>query len=172
MSKLSYEDKVEIYKKNKSGITINVLSKIYKVNNNGIKYLIDIIDLHGIDIIRRNTNKSYDVTTKLRIINRVLINNESINSVAIDEGLSSRGMLSNWIKNYKENSYNIVEQKRGRSSTMKKEVKQNINETTEEKIKRLELENQYLKAEIEYSKKLKAVVQARRINNRRKSKCC
>ena len=35
-------------------------------------------------------------------------------------------------------------------------------ETQEEKIKRLESENLYLKAELEYSKKLRAVIQARK----------
>lgn len=37
------------------------------------------------------------------IMNRVLLNNESICSVAIDESL-----LQNWIKDYKEMRYNIV----------------------------------------------------------------
>ena len=45
-------------------------------------------------------------------------------------------------------------------------------ETIEEENERLKKENLYLKAELEYSKKLRAVVQAGRINNRRKSKCC
>ena len=45
----------------------------------------------------------------------------------------------------------------------KKEV-----ETQEEKIKRLEQENLYLKAELEYSKKLRAVVQARKNQQQKK----
>ena len=69
--------------------------------------------------------------------------------------------------------YNIVERKRGRSPTMpKKELKSKVSETIEEENERLKKENLYLKAELEYSKKLRAVVQAGRINNRRKSKCC
>ena len=46
---------------------------------------------------------------KERIINRVLLNNESAFSVAIDEGLSSDGLLFTWLSKYKENGYNIVE---------------------------------------------------------------
>ena len=61
-------------------------------------------------------------------------------------------MLNNWIKNYKENCYNIVERKRGRSPMFKPKQKSNNHETLEEKIKRLESENLYLKAEFEYSK--------------------
>ena len=43
----------------------------------------------------------------------MLIDGESITVVDIDIGLSSRGMLANWLKSYVENGYNIVEKKRG-----------------------------------------------------------
>lgn len=53
------------------------------------------------------------------MINRVLSKNESICSVAIDEGLCSHGILRNWIQSYQENGYNVVERKRGRSTIPK-----------------------------------------------------
>ena len=87
--------------------------------------------------------------------------------MALDIGLLSKGMLDNWIKNYKENCYNIVERKRGRL-IMPKITKKKENETKDEKIKRLEEENLYLKAELEYSKKLRAVVQARKNQQQKK----
>ncbi len=78
-------------------------------------------------------------------------------------------MLPNWISKYKENDYNIVEQKRGRSPTiMKKSKETKEEETQKEKIKRLEEENLYLKAELEYSKKLRAVVQSRKNQQQKK----
>jgi len=78
-------------------------------------------------------------------------------------------MLYNWIKKYKEMGYNIVEQKRGRSSTMpKKDLKLKTKETIEEENERLKKENLYLKAELEYSKKLRAVVQARKNQQQKK----
>ena len=51
----------------------------------------------------------------------------------------------------------IVEGKRGRSTTTKV-TKRKENETRDEKIKKLEEENSYLKVELEYFKKLRAVV--------------
>ena len=161
MSKLSYVDKINIYEDRKKGLSIKSLSLKYKVRGDNIKYLIKLIERHGFDIIRTNKNKSYSVLEKERIINRVLLEGESGNSVAIDEGLPSNGMLFRWISKYKENGYNVVERKRGRSIMFKKPLKKK-NETKEEKIKRLEEENLYLKAELEYSKKLRAVVQARK----------
>ena len=78
-------------------------------------------------------------------------------------------MLVNWIKKYKEMGYNIVERKRGRSSTMnKKELKPKKNETIEKENERLKKENEYLKAELEYSKKLRAVVQTRKNQQQKK----
>ena len=63
--------------------------------------------------------------------------------------------------------YNIVERKRGRP-TMPKVTKKKDNETKDETIKRLQEENLYLKAELEYSKKLRAVVQARKNQQQKK----
>ena len=99
MSKLTYEDKINLYIDKKKGMSIGSLSDKYKVSKNVINYLTALIDKHGIDILR----------------------------------------------------------------TKKKE-----NETDKEKIKRLEEENLYLKVELEYSKKLRAVVQARKNQQQKK----
>ncbi len=167
MSKLTYEDKINIYNERKKGNTLSNLSKKYGVTDDVIKFLIRLIDKHGYDILRTNKNRYFPSYEKERIINRVLLNNESAYYVAVDEGLLSCGMLRIWIKNYKEMGYNIVERKRGRP-TMPKLTKKKENETKDEKIKRLEEENLYLKAELEYSKKLRAVVQARKNQQQKK----
>ena len=109
MSKLSYEDKINIYNERKQGISLTNLSKKYNVRDNRVKYLIRLIDKHGFDILRTTKNKYYSVYEKKRIVNRVLLDNESIWAVSIDEGLSNQGILANWIKNYKDMGYNIVE---------------------------------------------------------------
>ena len=89
MSKLSYEDKINIYKKKKNGQSRKSLSREYKVNELIIAYLYYLIDKHGYDILRKGKNKYYEPYQKEQIINRVLINGESVFSVAIDEGLLS-----------------------------------------------------------------------------------
>ncbi len=168
MSKLSYEDKINIYDERKQGNNVVNISKKYDVRKDVIKYLIRLIDKHGYDILRTNKNRNFSKEEKERIINRVLINNESACSVAIDEGLLSQGMLQNWIKKYNDMGYNIVERKRGRSPTMNKKDKPKKSETIEEENERLKKENLYLKAELEYSKKLRAVVQARKNQQQKK----
>ena len=167
MSKLTYEDKINIYIDKKGGMSIGSLSSKYKVSKNIINYLTALIDKHGIDILRTDKNRIHTKFEKQEAIDRVLINGEAKWAVALDLGLLSKGMLNNWLKKYRENGYNIVERKRGRP-TMKKEFKPKKNETIEEENERLKKENIYLKAELEYSKKLRAVVQARKNQQQKK----
>ena len=167
MSKLTYEDKINLYADKKKGMSIGSLSNKYKVRKSVINYLTALIDKHGIDILRTNKYKIHTKFEKQEAIHRVLINGEAKWAVALDIGLLSKGMLNNWIKSYEENCYNIVERKRGRSA-MPKVTKEKENETDKEKIKRLEEENLYLRAELEYSKKLRAVVQARKNQQQKK----
>ncbi len=167
MAKLSYEDKINIYYLKKKGISRKAIANSYKIGQQNVQYLVRLIDKHGFNILRTNSNKKYNKLEKQRIINRIVQNQESLLSVAVDEGLSSVGLLCNWVKIYKENCYNIVERKRGRP-IMTKITKKKENETKDETIKRLEEENLYLKAELEYSKKLRAVVQARKNQQQKK----
>ena len=161
MSKLSYEEKIEIYNKRKNGETLNALQSQYGVTKHNIQYLVWLIDKHDFKILRTSKNKHYSKYFKEEAINRILINNEPIQTVAIDIGLLSDGILHNWIKKYKENGYNIVERKRGRSPIiMKKPKVSNKTETIEEEVERLKKENLYLKVKLDYVGKLRAVVLA------------
>lgn len=160
MAKLTRKQKIEIYERRLNGETIKSLSNSFNINESNIKYLIRLISKHGYNILRKDKNKYYPKTVKESIINRVLIGKESIEFVSIDFGLSSSGILHNWIKKYKENCYNVIEKKKGRKTkTMTKIKKTKKTLTKEETIKELEKENLYLKAEIEYLKKLNALVQ-------------
>ena len=171
MNKIDYEKKLEIYNKVKEKVSVTYLSKLYGISRKNIYYTVKLIDKHGKEILQRNSNnKKYSTEFKENAIKRVLENHEPLKTVAIDIGLSSDGQLNRWVKIYKENGYNIVERKRGRPIMAKPTQEKGGNqiETDKEKIKRLEEENLYLKAELEYSKKLRAVVQARKNQQQKK----
>lgn len=102
MSKLSYEDKIDIYQKKKQGQSWNSLARAYSIRDCNISYLVSLIDKHGYDILRTTKNKKYPKQYKEDAINRVLINGEAIRAVAINIGLSGSGTLQNWKKNIKK----------------------------------------------------------------------
>ena len=168
MSKLSYEEKVSLYNEKKSGTTIPALVSKYSMPKHNIWYLIYLIDKHGFDILRKTENNNYSREFKQKAINRVLVNHEPTMTVAIDLGLPHDSLLHKWVKKYKENGYNIVERKRGRSAMPKKPKQTTDEENLVQENERLKKENEYLKAELEYSKKLRAVVQARKNQQQKK----
>ena len=165
MSKLTRGDKIEIYERRLKGETISSIAKSFNMNKSNIKYLINLIKKHSYDVLRNGKNRFYSKDFKLQTINRVLYNNESINGVAIDIGLPADGILHNWLSKFKENGYNVVENKKGRKpkSMTKPKVL-----TEKEKIKQLEEKVLYLKAENEYLKKLRALVQERELKEKKK----
>lgn len=159
MAKLTNEQKIEIYNKRKMGYTLNMLSTEYNINVHGIEYLVRLIDKNGFDVLRKDRNRYYSPKFKEKALRRVFIDGESITAVAIDIGLSSRGILTNWIKSYVENGYNIIEKKRGQHDKQKEKMTQS---EMQKKIKELELQNLRLRVENEYLKKLDALVMERK----------
>ena len=61
---------------------------------------------------RKDKNRIYSKEFKLQTINRIIVNHESINSVAIDVGLAFSYLLHNWLSKFKENGYNVIEKKK------------------------------------------------------------
>ena len=58
MSKLSYEDKISLYRERKEGISVKSLSGKYNIRENIINYMVSLIDKHGIDILRTSKIKN------------------------------------------------------------------------------------------------------------------
>ena len=60
------------------------------------------MDRHGVEIVKHGKQKYYSPDFKINAINRVLLNHESSVQVSLDLGLPNMGMLSLWIKAFKE----------------------------------------------------------------------
>ena len=115
--------------------------------------MVRLIDIHGLESVCKRKNRYYSPELKQEIINEVLMKGRSQLEVSLDYGLPNKGMLPNWIAQYKKNGYTILEKSRGRPVKMGRKPKKKLEEMTE--LEHLQYENEYLRAENAVLKKLR-----------------
>lgn len=151
--RFSKEEKLQIYQLYKAGYSYLEIYQLYPISGGNFYHLTRVLDCHGVAWLNRPYHH-WTIEEKREAIDRVLLNHESRSQVSIDLGLSSVGMLTNWIHDFQKNGYNVVKKRKGRPRNMTKNS-QKKNKSAAEKLKELEKELLYLKAENAYLKGLR-----------------
>ncbi len=118
-------------------------------------------DLRGLDGLKHKpTNKDWSAEERFELVAKVLAG-YSIKSVAIEAGICD-GQLSQWVRRYKLNGYDGLQLKKGRTSKdpimSKKEKPKELTASEKEELILLRRQNEYLRAENAYLKKLRALI--------------
>ena len=87
--KLTYEDKVQIYELRNQGYSLDQLSNKFGINISNLSYMIKLIDRYGIEIAKKGKNRYYSPELKQEMIDKVLLEDCSQQSVCLDYGLSN-----------------------------------------------------------------------------------
>ena len=156
---------VDLYQK---GYTTRVIGKKLNISKSMAGIIVKNFKILGEEYLNKmGAHKNYTAEEKYNIIQEYL-SGESFSNLAIKHRIpGGQSTISRWFKKYLEFGYNgIVNKKQGRPELSMKETNNLPEETVlnvdeKKRLKQLEQENLQLKAEIAYLKKLKALIQSR-----------
>ena len=168
MSKYSTEFKLQVvkyYEENHCGY--DTTAKHFNVGYACVQRWVNKYKVHGVKGLIRN-QQQYDGNFKKNVVEYMHSNHLSLQETAIRFNLAGDYVVSKWERiYYEEGPQGLYEERRGRNKTMNsKPRKKKLSKEVEED---LIAENQRLRMENEYLKKLNALVQER-INRENKKK--
>ena len=88
--KWSYQDKLEIYKLRKEGLSWSRLKQRYGVQLSNLKYMVKLMDRYGVEMVRKGKNTYYSPALKQEIIDQVLMKGPSQGVVSLAYALPNR----------------------------------------------------------------------------------
>jgi len=115
-----------------------------------------------------NRCRSYTAEFKGQVIGHMLENHLSLTETAAFFGMPNDNTVGSWFKQYEKNGKTgFLRKNRGKNKLMMtkkpKDNKQPSGNSTEERLAALQAENEYLRAENAFLKKLEALVQEERV---------
>ena len=167
MKKITYEEKLKIVKEYQEGYGGGYLSKKYNINKGRIERWIQSYKVLGEEGLKKSmTDNSYSGEFKLSVLEYRQINGLSYQETAEYFKIKHPSTIACWQRQYKEKGFEGLCGKKGRpkklgDSNMTKDKANELTPSEKEELIKLRQEVLYLKARLEYEKKLEALVQKR-----------
>ena len=177
MAKYSFDFKLRVVMDYLDGEgSAGYLSKKYGVHDDSqINIWINQYNQLGDEGLRKKMSKTkYSGEFKLSVLQYRQINKTSYRETANHFNINNPSILANWQRKYMDEGFQGLERSIGRpcivtdNERKKKTVK--ISESEKEELIRLRYENEFLKASLEYEKKLEALVRQRERKTKKRQK--
>ena len=159
-SKYRLEFKVSCVEKiKKNDLSIHSLAQEVGLDATVVRKWKRFYDLYGIEGLQRRSNRRYDVKFKLRVLETIKAQDLSLKQAAARFNIAAESSITNWRSAYEKSGILGLQNKpKGRPAIMsdyqRKKKKSGKPLTREEELL---LENERLRAEIDFLKKLDAL---------------
>ena len=176
MNKITYEEKLKIVKENQGGRSRAYLSQKYNIAEGTIQNWIHSYEILGEEGLKKSkTHTSYSGEFKLSVLEYKQINGLSLLETAKHFKIKQPSTIASWQRQYKEKGFEGLCGQKGRpkklgDSNMAKDKINKLTTSEKEELTKLRQENLYLRARLEYEKKLEALVQKRLQKTKKRQK--
>jgi transposase len=166
MAKYSEQLKLKLVKQYEAGLAgIEVLAKRYGVSRSVLQLWIAAYEQHGRDGLRKKFSH-YDVQFRMSVLTYMWQEDLPYRQVAAIFDIRSPGCIAQWERQYHDGGMDaLAPRPRGRRKTMTRPTPDKPTEDSapdERTREQLLKENEYLRAEVAYLKKLDALLQAKK----------
>ena len=152
--------KMQVIAYYRQGHTGPATSEKFKVDSKLVQKWVKQYQSGGIDAIEPKTSKAkYSSGFKYKVITTMLTQGLSQSEVALTFNISSPALISHWHKAYRQQGMSgLITKPKGRAAMTKPFITSKPDD--EKTLAELKRENEYLRAEVAYLKKLDALLKA------------
>jgi transposase len=170
MAKFTGDDKLAAIQRYLTGEESYItIAKSIGTSDSVVRNWVMQYEQHGIEVLFKKSYASYSAQFKLDVLNYMNDNGTSPNETAVIFNITSPALIRKWRSQFESDGMGALESKKKGRSTMKKKSKKN--QPIEGSKEALEAENERLRMENAYLKKLQALIQEKeKSQNRTKRK--
>jgi transposase len=161
------EIKLQIVEENLRGHPVTFLSKKWKISRSQITKWIDQRSGGAKELLPKRYSY-YTKEFKLEVVKAYKDKGLSLRDCCLQFNIPTQSTIASWVKKYEQLGIDGLNEQKGRPTTMKKDESETKKAKPLTRLEELEKENLYLKAEIDFLKKLDALTREKQTLQRKR----
>ena len=162
------EFRLQVVKEALIGHSVRSLSRKWNIQRTLITKWIDHHRLGGATELLPKRYSYYTKEFKVTVVKSYKDKGLSLRDCCLQFNIPTQSTLLSWVRKYEQLGLEGLNEQKGRPATMKKDKPATKNDKPLTRLEELEQENLYLKAEIDFLKKLDALTREKQTQQRKK----